>query len=150
MCQNVEKSNTSFPLRSLTKSFETIKSHLEDCPLDQSKRSKTSAHPVSSQLTILKAKKAKTLVITFLVLFFPRIKVKSNTLRAAWNTKSLVYPMTPENTRPLRRPKTLLKHKVLLNGQLSWNNHNKSAPDLHFTLDEGCRNIKGMAYLEQC
>ena len=70
LCQNVEKSNTSFPLRSLTKSFETIKSHLEDCPLDQSKRSKTSAHPVSSQLTILKAKKAKTLVITFLVLFF--------------------------------------------------------------------------------
>ena len=58
--------------------------------------------------------------------------------------------MTPENTRPLRRPKTLLKHKVLLNGQLSWNNHNKSAPDLHFTLDEGCRNIKGMVYLKQC
>ena len=76
--------------------------------------------------------------------------MKSNTLRAAWNTKSLVYPMTPENTRPLRRPKTLLKHKVLLNGQLSWNNHNKSAPDLHFTLDEGCRNIKGMVYIEQC
>ena len=56
--------------------------------------------------------------------------------------------MTPENTRPLRRPKTLLKHKVLLNGQLSWNNHNKSAPDLHFTLDEGCRNIKGMGLFE--
>ena len=70
--QNVEKSNTSFHLRSLTKSFETIKPHLEDSPLDQSKRSKTSAHPVSELLTILlKAKKAKTLVITFLVLFFP-------------------------------------------------------------------------------
>ena len=148
MCQNVEKSNTSFPLRSLTKSFETIKSHLEDCPLDQIKRSKTSAHPVSSQLHNFKGQKGQNFGDYISRPFFPRIKVKSNTLRAAWNTKSLVYPMTPENTRPLRRPKTLLKHKVLLNGQLSWNNHNKSAPDLHFTLDEGCRNIKGMVYLK--